>query len=191
MECKRITVATLVTMSRFVMVPFIVVAMLKQAWMVACLLLVAASLTDLLDGALARWLKEETELGAYLDPLADKVLLVSTYSTLLCVETSFFYIPPWFFVLIILREIIILGGALLLGLLYNQGMIRPTLLGKTTTALQLILMIILCISLALQVRLELVFDILFAAVCGCIIASLVQYVCIGLQGIASCRIKNM
>lgn len=187
----KITWATTVTIARCAMVPFIVIAMLKQAWTIACMLLVVAGLTDLLDGILARWLKEETELGAYLDPLADKLLLVSTYFTLLCIETSFFYLPTWFFMIIILRETIILGGAFIWGVLYNQSMMRPTLLGKIATALQLMFIIMVCLTMAMQIRLEFVLDFLFIVMCSCVVASLIQYSIIGLQGIASCRIKNI
>lgn len=74
---KRITVSTALTLARIALVPFIVTAMIGDRWGLACALFIIAAITDALDGALARWRNEQTFLGASLDPLADKFLIVA------------------------------------------------------------------------------------------------------------------
>ncbi len=110
-----------------------VYAMVIHQWYAACLLFTYAAVTDVLDGALARWLKEETVLGTYLDPLADKLLLISCYSTFAYSG----FLPSWFVLFVIGKELLLMVGALFLALVQPVVNIRPSTLGKATTFMQI------------------------------------------------------
>lgn len=135
---KRITVATLFTIARIVLTPMIVVAMVSGYWGVACCLFLAAAFTDLIDGFLARYLDQKTFIGACLDPVADKLLLLSCFFTLAFVATPLFYIPGWFFVAVLIKESIQVIGAVWLYFYRECRIIEPTFLGKLTTTVQIV-----------------------------------------------------
>ena len=111
---KRITIATCFTLLRIFLVPFIVIAIKQQQLSHAFWLIIIAALTDTVDGNLARWCGDQTVLGACLDPIADKIFLLSTFFTLAFVQSPLFAIPHWFVMLVLVKEIIILLGAALL-----------------------------------------------------------------------------
>ncbi len=94
---------------------------------------VAAGLTDGLDGLLARWLKQNTRIGAILDPIADKLLLSSSYIILAVMRI----IPSWLAVVVLSRDLIIVSGVLILFLVQGGVEIKPSILGKLTTFMQL------------------------------------------------------
>jgi cardiolipin synthase (CMP-forming) len=134
----RITFSTALTITRIMLTPFIVYAMLTGRWGLAFLFFIIASLTDLFDGMLARWLNERTFLGTCLDPIADKFLLVSCFATLACTHTLPFSIPQPFLLLVLWRETFLIGGALVI--YFSRGSIRvePSRLGKITTFVQIL-----------------------------------------------------
>jgi cardiolipin synthase len=92
-----------------------------------------AALTDLFDGALARRLHQQTVLGAYLDPAADKLFMTASFVSYAVVGL----LPVWLTVLVIGRDVIIVLGVLLLRLLSYPLEARPTMTSKVTTTLQL------------------------------------------------------
>jgi len=108
---KRITIPTLFTFLRILLTPLIVFAMIKWYWGLAFFLFVVAAFTDIIDGYLARIFNEKTFLGACIDPLADKFLILSCFFTLAFVETPLFNIPQWYVVLILSKEVTQLTGA--------------------------------------------------------------------------------
>jgi len=119
---------------RLFILPFLVIAILDGNYLVAFGLLLLAGLTDALDGLLARWLKQKTTLGLYLDPIADKLLL----STLFIVLTHAELIPRYVTVLVFSRD---LGILLISTLLFATGTLRdfrPSLLGKLNTVVQIL-----------------------------------------------------
>ena len=101
-------------------------------------LFLLASLTDAADGFLARVTGSKTELGKFLDPLADKLLLLSGYLGLLFVSSLTYHPPLWITVTIVFRDMVILMGLFVLFWLNGTIEIRPNLLGKATTAFQMI-----------------------------------------------------
>lgn len=121
------------TLFRIILVPAFVIFLIQSEYDKALIVFVVAGLTDALDGTLARLLKCQTILGAYLDPIADKLLLVTSYATLAILGI----IPAWLSVLVISRDFIILMGIAILTLMSIPYEIKPAIVSKITTALQI------------------------------------------------------
>jgi len=124
----------LLTMMRLFSLPFLVIEILDHHWRLAFALLWVAGISDAFDGIAARLLKQQTRLGAYLDPIADKALL----STLFLVLTHVGIIPRYVTVLVFSRD---LGILLICTLLYITNILRdfpPSWLGKWNTAVQIL-----------------------------------------------------
>lgn len=136
-ERFRITFPTALTILRLVLTPFIVFAMIFQLWSAAFWLFIIAAITDLLDGFLARLWNQRTFFGACLDPLADKILLLSVFFTLAFVPTPLFNIPRWFCWFVLFKELLQVFGAFAIYKWKGNLEIRPTLLGKLTTVVQM------------------------------------------------------
>jgi cardiolipin synthase len=133
---KRITFSTMITLVRIVLVPIIVASMVQGKWDIAFWLFLIATISDVLDGNLARWLNEQTFLGACLDPVADKLLIVSCFATLAFVQSPLFAIPQWFVLIVLIKELVLLLGALVIFLYKGSLSVRPTKLGKMTMLVQ-------------------------------------------------------
>lgn len=129
------TLANKITIVRIVCIPAIVIGLLTDHRLSLYLLLSFCMLTDLLDGLAARHWKEKTRLGAFLDPMADKLLLSSVYLTL----TYLNVIHAWIFVLVFSRDLLIVLGWTVIYILTGSSSIQPKVLGKITTALQMAL----------------------------------------------------
>lgn len=138
---RRITIPTLFTFARIVITPIVVIAMIAGLWNYAFFFFLFAAATDVIDGTLARVWNEKTFLGACLDPVADKFLLLSCFFTLAFIETPLFRIPYWFVLCVLSKEIIQLFGALVIYCIRGHLDVRPTLLGKVTTCIQIIFII--------------------------------------------------
>ncbi len=134
---KKLTLSSLFTLARIALVPFIVGAMIAQQWGVAFFLFVVASATDFFDGYIARLRNEQTFLGACLDPLADKLLVLSCFFTLAFVSTPFFKLPSWFVWAVLFKELILIVGAGAMYAIKGHLEVRPTWLSKITTVVQL------------------------------------------------------
>lgn len=135
---KRITIPTLLTLMRIILVPIIVFSMIKQQWNYAFFWFVVASLTDTIDGAVARRCNVQTVLGACLDPIADKILLTSCFATLAFIHAPSFMIPHWFVMLMLCKELVIVIGSLVLLVTKPCFAVQPTFLGKATTVVQIL-----------------------------------------------------
>lgn len=112
----------------------------EELRLVALAIFVVAALTDALDGLLARFLKQRTALGQMLDPLADKILLVSAYIGLLFVATLPFRPPLWITITIIFRDLILLFGFFTLNFASIKIEVLPNIWGKLTTVSQMLLL---------------------------------------------------
>lgn len=115
------------------MVPLLVIFLLEGKTQLSFLVFIIAGISDGLDGFIARAFKQKTVLGAYLDPIADKLLLNSSFVAL----AIFGMLPGWLAVLVVSRDIIILGGIGILLLNGKEFAIRPSLYSKVTTLAQL------------------------------------------------------
>jgi cardiolipin synthase len=132
----------LLTLTRILMIPFFVIFIINRRFEWALITFVIAGITDGIDGLLARITHQRTELGAYLDPIADKLLLFSAFITLAIVEI----IPSWLVVIVVTRDIIILVGFLVMVLISYHPEIHPRLLSKMTTAFQIVTVSLVLLS---------------------------------------------
>lgn len=133
---RTITLSTIITLIRIGLVPFIVAAMIKHYWAAAFWLFIIAASSDVLDGAIARLRNEQTFLGACLDPLADKLLTLSVFSTLAFRQSPLFSIPHWFLMVVLTRELLLIASTVALYMMQGHLEIKPTRLGKLTTLVQ-------------------------------------------------------
>ncbi|MEE9419435.1 MAG: CDP-alcohol phosphatidyltransferase family protein [Desulfatiglandaceae bacterium] len=127
------TIPNLITSLRIILVPIFVIYLINDDLLSALLVFILAGLSDGADGLVARLFDQKSKLGSYLDPLADKILLVTAF-IVLAVRG---FIPPWLTVVVITRDILILLGVLILFLNGQDFTIRPTIVSKITTCLQL------------------------------------------------------
>ena len=171
----RITFSTVLTLLRIVFIPFIAYAMVQRWWILALILFTIGALTDALDGYLARKWNDETTLGAYLDPLADKLLVISCYGALVFSPVDGLHIPTWFLAIVFAKEVALLAGALYWGILKHEVEVKPSWLGKAAMAFQSVLIgwVILC-SIFHWVPVKTFYGVLAAALL-LVIGSLVQY----------------
>lgn len=140
-----------ITLVRLFLAPVIAWLILQGRFREALALVVLAGLTDWLDGFLARRLDVTGKLGIVLDPLADKVLLV----TLFIVLTAARLIPFWLLALVMGRDLVIVGGALLLRLFRDIHRFPPSTMGKVSTFFQIVfvLMVLLYAAYPYQILL--------------------------------------
>ena len=127
-------VPNLVTVARILTVPVVVWAITSGQMLIAFALFVAAGVSDAVDGFLAKRFGMASELGAYLDPLADKALIVSIYVALGVSEA----VPRWLVILVVSRDIMIVGAVMLSWLVDKSVSVRPLLVSKLNTAAQIV-----------------------------------------------------
>lgn len=129
------TLPNLITIGRLILVPLVIVMIVNGRWPEAFLLFVAAGVSDAIDGFIAKHFDMTSELGAYLDPVADKALIVSIYITLALLGV----VPVWLVVLVVSRDLMIVAAVILSWLMANPVPIAPFLVSKLNTAAQLVL----------------------------------------------------
>lgn len=132
-----LTVSNIFTTLRILLAPVVILGMYYKYWAFSFFIFVLAASTDLLDGYLARLLNEQTHFGRMLDPVADKILLISSFFSLSFISTPSFHVPAWFVGLIIIREVLILLGSLILIIFCSNFEVKPILWGKLTTLFQI------------------------------------------------------
>jgi cardiolipin synthase len=127
-------IPNILTILRILSIPLLIILLSEGLYYGALILFAGAALTDALDGFLARTLRQKTVLGAYLDPIADKLLLSSAFVTCAILKL----IPVWLAVLVISRDVIISLGILVLIVNSFAIEIRPTVISKCTTLAQIV-----------------------------------------------------
>jgi cardiolipin synthase (CMP-forming) len=130
-----VSIPNLVTLCRILLVPVVVWAITAGEMRVAFILFVAAGVSDAIDGFLAKRFGMTTELGAYLDPLADKAMLVSIYVALGIIEV----VPRWLVILVVSRDIMIVGAVILSWVVNKPLPLKPLLVSKLNTVAQIVL----------------------------------------------------
>ena len=134
-----LTWPNLLSALRIGLIPLFIISVIDGQAIRALVIFALAGITDLLDGFIARFLHQQSPLGAYLDPMADKLLLVSAY-VMLAIPGLFpgLNIPIWVTVLVITRDVIIVGVALIVHLTYGISKFPPSWISKWNTAFQII-----------------------------------------------------
>jgi cardiolipin synthase len=135
----RLTVATQITLLRLVLVPFVAMSILYHRYGLALIIFLISGISDLIDGVIARKFGQKTKLGALLDPMADKLLL-STSFVLLTLPASQLNvpIPLWLTVMVFGRDIMIVVGAVAIALITGFTRFDPTIYGKASTLVQIV-----------------------------------------------------
>jgi len=123
-------------MLRIVIIPLFVTAMIYSQYRYALYLFVAAALSDMLDGLLARLADQKTALGTFLDPLADKFLLVTSF----ILFSIYGWIPKWLTIAVISRDLVVVIGWFLLYMITHSAAVQPVITGKIAIAMQLVVL---------------------------------------------------
>ena len=170
------TIPNLLTILRVLLTPLLVILLLEERLSEALVVFIVAGVTDGLDGLIARLYKQKSRLGAILDPLADKLLLASTYA-LLAFQNL---VPNWLTVIVLSRDLLIMVGIFVLFMQDLRFEIRPTLISKMTTCAQIVTAIVTMAS-ALAVPNPLLKRILFLVTASLTIVSWGQYLIRGVR----------
>lgn len=135
MSSRIFTVPNQLTFLRLGFLPFFIISVHYRRYGIALAILIVAGLTDGLDGVLARTLNQKSALGAYLDPIADKLLLSSSFVVLALNRK----ISWWLATLVLSRDVLLLTAAAVILLVIGYRPFPPSIYGKATTALQILL----------------------------------------------------
>ncbi|WP_235035361.1 CDP-alcohol phosphatidyltransferase family protein [Roseomonas sp. 18066] len=129
------TLPNLITLARLCAVPTNIWLIIHGRLDLSCIVFLAAGISDAIDGWLARRQGSQSRLGAFLDPLADKALLISTYVALAWAGM----LPDWLAIMVVFRDLLIIGGVTLLSLLGAPPRIQPLRISKANTVAQIAL----------------------------------------------------
>ena len=169
---EPLSIPNLITLGRILMVPVVVWAIYSGAMWIAFILFLAAGVSDAVDGFLAKRFGMASELGAYLDPLADKTLIVSIYVTLGIKAV----IPGWLVILVVSRDIMIVGAVMLSWLIGSPVMMKPLLVSKLNTVAQIVFACVVLGSLGFGIEAHALTTVLMAVVAALTLLSVAAYV---------------
>jgi cardiolipin synthase (CMP-forming) len=181
-----ITWPNLISLARLVSVPIIAWLLLSQHMISAFVVCVLAGLSDILDGFVARLLKTPSTIGAYLDPLADKALLMGMFILLGYMQE----VQLWLVLLVVFRDVLIIGGALLLFMFGKSFAAKPLFISKVNTLLQICMVAWILGDLAFQVRVPFITDLFVYGVTITTILSGVFYMLVWLRYLAQDEITS-
>lgn len=178
-------IPNLITIIRILLVPLLAIFLLEEQYAYALLVFIIAGVSDGLDGFLARLWHQKTRLGAILDPIADKALLVTSFVILAVIGV----IPQWLTVLVVSRDLIILAGFGILMLTGSTIKISPTWTSKLTTVFQIVTV---AYFLSLEYLLYLLFlrDYLLLITALLTVTSCLHYLVIGTRALNAGSINN-
>ena len=168
---RRLSIPNLITLARILLVPVVVWAITSGAMKTAFLLFLAAGVSDAVDGFLAKRFGMQTELGAYLDPLADKAMIVSIYVALGFVNV----IPRWLVILVVSRDIMIVSAVMLSWLVGRPVAIKALAISKANTVAQIVLALLALASQAFAFDAEPILTLMMALVTVLTLLSIAFY----------------
>ena len=171
------SIPNLITLMRVILVPVVFWLLVTHQLKAACLAFVVAGVSDAVDGFLAKRYKWETELGAYLDPLADKLLIVSIFIALGVTAK----LPSWLVIAVVSRDLLIVIAVILSWLLNHPTPMRPIVVSKANTVAQILLAAVVLADEAFDLRLKGPVSVLIWVTGGLTIASLVAYLRVWLR----------
>ena len=146
MQDRILNIPNILTLARIIITPFIVYAIIEHRPALALILMGIAGITDMLDGAIARYFNQRSTVGAFMDPLADKLMLISTIVSLYFINQM----PLFLFLAVVFRDMIIMVGALAYEMVTHKLEMQPTFSSKITTFLQIILVLSILSNMAWQ-----------------------------------------
>lgn len=161
----------LITVLRIIAVPITVWLIVEGYLMWAFWLFVAAGVSDALDGFIAKRFNMETELGKYLDPIADKILLVTIFITL-GVEG---HIASWLVILVVFRDFVIIAGAVLFETMTHSLTMKPLMVSKVNTVVQIVFAAVVMAYVGYGIELNGVMDVLVIITAATTIVSGLAY----------------
>lgn len=170
-------IPNLLTLARILLTPILVIFLIDRKYEPAFLIFCTAGITDGLDGFIARVMKQKTRIGAILDPIADKALLISSYVTMAVIRI----IPDWLAVTVISRDIIIVFGVMVLLLFHSGVEICPSIVSKLTTLFQLITIFSVLGSMVIKISYQPVITSLFVITGVLTVVSGLHYVYKGVR----------
>lgn len=132
--------ANKISIARILLIPFFISSVVYNRMDLALVFFIAAIITDGADGFIARTLRQQTQLGTILDPIADKMLLISAY---ICLSVAgnipdHLRLPPYVPIIVISRDVIIVLGSVMVFVLKGDIKVSPSAIGKITTFFQMI-----------------------------------------------------
>lgn len=157
---KARDIPNIITALRFLLVPPVVILLLQERFTAALIVFGVAGLSDGLDGFLARRFDWRSRLGGIMDPLADKLLVVSSFVTLGWLGL----IPAWLVLLVILRDLVIIAGATFYHMRIEQFDAEPSVASKLNTAAQILLVLAVLYSSGIQTLPVMLMDVLLYGV---------------------------
>lgn len=165
-------IPNIITLGRLILSPILIYVVLTEQFRLAFTLFVIAGVSDALDGFIAKRFNVQSKLGAFLDPLADKCLLVGLYVTLGYIGV----LPVWLVIMVVFRDLVIVGGVILIHLVSDQLKMDPLKISKINTALQILLVAYVLFDMAYGLRVDEVTTCLVLAVAVTTTLSGLQYV---------------
>ncbi len=161
----------LITIARILIVPVIIWLINTGQMSYAFILFIAAGLSDGVDGFIAKHFNQATKLGAYLDPVADKILLVSIYVAL----GQLGHLPGWLVILVVSRDLLIIGAFVLAWIMGLNIKVAPLMVSKANTTAQIILAGLILANLGYDLKLSVITDIFLYSVVALTILSGAAY----------------
>ena len=155
MSSRIVTVPNLLTVFRMVLIPVFVSLLFYQRFVLALVVFIVAGVTDGLDGLLARRFDQKSQLGTILDPIADKLMMITSFVVLSMRSVfpqplpSHLPVPFWVTVAVISRDVFILVGAASINIVTGFRGFRPSLLGKINTTVQIVAIGIIMLAASL------------------------------------------
>ncbi len=146
---RILTLPNLLTVARLGLVPMIAYLLVAHNFKAAFVCFMLAGITDLADGILARRLDQKSPFGAWLDPAADKALIVIIFTLL----TALGVVPHWLLIMVALRDILIVAGIADLYIAGKPPLIKPLLISKLNTLVQIIYLAMVLLNLAVEIDL--------------------------------------
>ncbi len=171
-----VNIPNILTVIRLLLTPLFVIFLLKHLYTSALIVFIIACISDSLDGVLARFLNQKTAFGAYLDPIADKVLLITAFVSL----AIFKMIPGWLSVVVISRDVLITIGISIFTISNIKYQVKPSVVSKCSTVIQSLTITAALINLVLPVS-SLILVVLYWIAAIFTIISGTHYLYIGLN----------
>ena len=165
-------IPNLLTLVRIAACPILILLLYERNYELALYIFVAAGITDALDGYIAKKFNCASDLGVVLDPMADKLLIASTYVMLAIIGD----IPFWLLVVVVFRDLVILGGYMIIVMMGQEVLMRPTYSSKINTFLQISLMVAVLLERSEILSIPMVVETLIFGVLVSTVLSGIQYV---------------